>query len=243
MNDWEMTGREVRRLLDGMKRNDPEALKRLASSVAAGNQVVIGDLITALAEDQEYAFVPFIMVYCNRIRGIVHHYAERARFDTEGAVNEILFKVWKGIGTIKDLGHLDGFIMVTAVNHCKNIVERHRYEPLLRDIVAGSESVEESERKLDKMLDRATWASVGRDGPAWESLLDSIRSAIAGLPPELQDVLYMRYVQGRTLEETAAALRVTVDRVKYCQSRAIQKIRDALTAANEDVTSLNMPGR
>ncbi len=47
----------------------------------------------------------------------------------------------------------------------------------------------------------------------------------AALSPELYRVLQLRVVQRRTIEETAALLRITPDAVRLRQHRALERIR------------------
>lgn len=47
----------------------------------------------------------------------------------------------------------------------------------------------------------------------------------AALSPELYRVLQLRVIQRRTVEETAALLRITPDAVRLRQHRALERIR------------------
>ncbi|MCA0155502.1 hypothetical protein LB823_04755 [Tsukamurella sp. M9C] len=50
----------------------------------------------------------------------------------------------------------------------------------------------------------------------------------AELPPELYRVLHLRVVQCRTVDETAALLRIAPSTVRLRQHRALQRIRGGL---------------
>jgi RNA polymerase sigma-70 factor (ECF subfamily) len=58
--------------------------------------------------------------------------------------------------------------------------------------------------------------------------LEKVRLVLAGLRPEYQDVIIMRFVEELTLEETAANLQKSVGAVKLLQYRAIHALRSEL---------------
>jgi RNA polymerase sigma-70 factor (ECF subfamily) len=65
-----------------------------------------------------------------------------------------------------------------------------------------------------------------------ESLTDVAR-AMAGLTPEQQEVLALRFISGCDLAETAASLGKSVGAVKLLQHRALQALRKRLGAGGE----------
>ncbi|CAM3524051.1 sigma factor-like helix-turn-helix DNA-binding protein [Tsukamurella ocularis] len=56
----------------------------------------------------------------------------------------------------------------------------------------------------------------------------------AALPPELYTVLQLRVVQGRTVDETAAALRITPQAVRLRQHHALERIRCGITRSGAE---------
>ncbi|CAM3178726.1 sigma factor-like helix-turn-helix DNA-binding protein [Tsukamurella hominis] len=56
----------------------------------------------------------------------------------------------------------------------------------------------------------------------------------AALPPELYRVLQLRVVQGRTVDETAALLRITPQAVQLRQHRALERIRCGLARSGAE---------
>lgn len=56
-------------------------------------------------------------------------------------------------------------------------------------------------------------------------------AARAALPPELYRVLHLRVVQRRTVEETAALLRITPQAVRLRQHHAMRILREELAVA------------
>lgn len=80
-------------------------------------------------------------------------------------------------------------------------------------------------------------ASVEHDvaAPADESLLvrDELLRAARTLPPGQQAVLVLRYFDDLTVEETAAALGCSPGTVKSQTSRALDRLRAALTSPKE----------
>ena len=58
--------------------------------------------------------------------------------------------------------------------------------------------------------------------------LEKVRSAVARLKPDYQDVIILRFVEDLSLKETAAALRKTEGAVKLVQHRAVRELKKSL---------------
>ena len=59
--------------------------------------------------------------------------------------------------------------------------------------------------------------------------LERVRSAIAKLKPEYQDIIMMRFVEDLSLKETAHAMEKSEGAIKLMQHRAIKQLKQLLT--------------
>lgn len=64
--------------------------------------------------------------------------------------------------------------------------------------------------------------------------LDAVRTAIATLKPEYQDVIMMRFVEDMSLKETAAAMQKSEGAVKLLQHRALKQLQAILVGRAEE---------
>lgn len=60
--------------------------------------------------------------------------------------------------------------------------------------------------------------------PSYPVRVDEVRQAVAGLPEEERRVVELIFFQGRTLDQAAAELGTTVDRVRYRRARALARL-------------------
>lgn len=87
-------------------------------------------------------------------------------------------------------------------------------------------------------------ASVGREGPGDEDpRLESMRSAIAGLPQTLREALELRLREELSYQEIAEVLGVPVGTVRSRLHHAVQRLREAIGAPVDDANADRPPVR
>lgn len=93
--------------------------------------------------------------------------------------------------------------------------------------------------RLDVPLSPLLAASDGDTGePVAEAdggLADEVLAILQGLPPRYRQVLELRFLAGRSLEDVAAQMGITVANVKVLQHRALRKAAAALPQMEERV--------
>ncbi len=84
-------------------------------------------------------------------------------------------------------------------------------------------------RQASLSLEANAWLQeiVGEDVTEWESWRD-LRGALAGLKPEHQEVLILRFIQGMHIAEVASITGKSVGAVKLLQRRATASLRRRL---------------
>ena len=74
-------------------------------------------------------------------------------------------------------------------------------------------------------------ASDGIDGPGQEIIRkeeeESVHKLIRTLPEKMQAVIYLRFIKGLSLQETAGILDMTTNQVSVTQNRALSKLRNS----------------
>lgn len=132
----------------------------------------------------------------------------QSREDAEDVVQEVFCKYFAKLPTFTDKAHEKAWFIRVTINQCRDQLRHHkvrRYTPLheIEEIAAQTSVVDES--ALDVM------------------------QILSYLPEKLRMVVILHYLEGLSVEETAAALKLGKSAVKMRLSRARELLKDKLT--------------
>jgi len=78
--------------------------------------------------------------------------------------------------------------------------------------------------------------------PEWERVEPLLNAALSALKPAEREAVLLRFLEGRSLAETGAALGLSEDAARMRVSRAVEKLRRYLTAHGAAVTGASLTG-
>jgi len=139
------------------------------------------------------------------------------RDDAEDALVEALMAAYKALPQIRDEESFRGWLAVVGRRVCSRIQRREALLPVLS--LSGSES--EAISVPDFSADVAAHAQ-GRE------LTECVKSAISDLDKPLRVVYEMREIEGRSAEETAKQLGISIPATKSRLHRARHLVRSSL---------------
>ena len=139
------------------------------------------------------------------------------RDDAEDALVEALLAAYKALPQIRDEESFRGWLAVVGRRVCSRIQRREALLPVLS--LSGSET--EELQVPDFSADVAAHVE-GRE------LTDCVKSAIAVLPKPMREVYEMREIEGRSAEETARKLGISIPALKSRLHRARNIVRASL---------------
>lgn len=108
--------------------------------------------------------------------------------DTEDAVQSTFMKLMSHQGAFRDTEHEKAWLIVTASNHCKNVL-RHWWR---------------------KKTDIESLSEI----PAEESPKDETLAWVLKLPPKYKTVIYLYYYEGYSTVEIAAMLKINESTIR-----------------------------
>ena len=142
-------------------------------------------------------------------RGVLLKHLERyvQPADADDLMQELWLRVWQRAGQWDGRGRLLAWLLAIGTNLALNHLRRQRATVSLA--APGAEDFSETLASAsDAVLVRA------EEQVLWRDQLDRVLSAMAALPAEKQAALRMVRLEGRSLREAAAALRVPIGTVK-----------------------------
>ena len=149
----------------------------------------------------------------------------RRRFDIDDVLSLAYVRVWSAIGCFdgKDGRSFAVWLRRIAENTLLDAIKFH--EAIKRD-----RTREETRGGCGSV---ALWAAVARGGgpssvAALRELEGIVRTAVASLKKEYQEVIHMRYYAGLTAGEVASRLGVTEGAVFMRIKRAVERLREVL---------------
>jgi len=133
--------------------------------------------------------------------------------DAEDLTSQVFEEAWRHIGTLRDQG-LPPRAWLFGI--ARNLVGTHRRKLFRRPPILAIEAFDGS----------------GGDPASSPEALDLVR-AIHSLRSAHAEVIALRFVHDLSIEETAAALGITVDSVKGKQARALATLRKQMDASGD----------
>lgn len=170
-------------------------------------------LIEAAAHGDAEAFATLYDRYVDRVYRHCYYRIGR-RADAEDVTQETFLRAWRAVGRYRRTEKPFLAWLLTISDRLVLSQQRSRRRVVIDDAVAVAERHSEF---------------VDAEGEALGALAsDAVRTAIARLRPERQQVLVLRFVHGLSLAEVAAALGKSESAVAVLQHRALADLRREL---------------
>ena len=118
--------------------------------------------------------------------------------DAEDALDETMFKAWRGIHSLRHPEFFDTWITTILVRECQKILKRQKRELLYAELP------ETAVEALDAL---------------------PIHEAVRCLPQQLRDVIALRFFSEMTVPQTAQALAIPEGTVKTRQRKALSLLK------------------
>src|SRR4051794_24827025 len=150
--------------------------------------------------------------------GIVNNEA-----DAEEVAQEAILKAFRNIARFRGEAKFSTWLIQITINEARMKVRKRR--SFLYDSLDEPQKTGEGDY-IPK--DFADWREIPLQSLENKHLRIAIREALESLPEKYRSVFILRDVQQLSIEETAAALRISTANVKTRLSRARLKMRDAL---------------
>lgn len=188
--------------------------------VAGPAEVGDADLIRRAAEGDAQA----LEALYDRFSGVVFSFALRLVQDrqlAEEVLQEVFFRAWQQGGSFSaQRGSVVTWLLSITHNLAIDEIRKRRRRPQKADS-------EEPEQVLAAVADSSAAADVERE--VWlGSLRDTVRDALAHLPPAQREAIELAYYQGLTQREIAEALGEPLGTIKTRMRLGLQKLREAL---------------
>lgn len=166
------------------------------------------DLVRRVRSGEPYAFDELYARYASRIFGYLYTRLNGNAEDAEDLTSEVFARVYEKIDAFQVQGApLSAWLFRIAHNRMIDSVRRHKAAQV--------------------GLDDAPELTAGRvfDGIDQAVAIEEITRGLAMLTAEQRQVIQMRFLEGRSLAETAAAMQRNEDAVKKLQSRGLAALR------------------
>jgi len=173
-------------------------------------------LVARLRLGEEDAFREFVEIYQERILNVVARVAG-GRSDAEDLAQETFLKAFGNIHRFKGNSALYTWVYRIAVNTARDWLAHRRRRPAV---------------SLDALPPGSVDPGDDADGPAEharrEELCRAVRAALEQLPEPFRTTLSLRELEGRTYEEVAEVLGISLGTVESRIFRARCKLRAIL---------------
>jgi len=130
--------------------------------------------------------------------------------DAQDAVQEIMIKLWKCKKQLKKHPNLNGFIFLTARNHCLDRLKK--------------KNPEQTYSVYQGKLPQGT-----QDQVEYAEVFSFVQEIIKELPDNQKEVMLLYDIDGLEFEEIAAIVGLKIEHVRVLLSRARKMVREKLT--------------
>ncbi len=171
------------------------------------------NLVARIRAGDESALGAVFRAYYPRLCGVVHAYV-RSRAISEEIVQELFLRLWRQRERLEIAESLRAYLLRAARNSALSHLKRRRLEDDWQErAVAGPPRLMPS---ADEPM-------------AEEALAQAVERAIAALPERCRLVYTLKRVQGLSHGEIAAALNISPKTVEVQMTRALHRLREALS--------------
>jgi RNA polymerase sigma-70 factor (ECF subfamily) len=154
----------------------------------------------------------------------------RATHDVEDVLQDVWIKAYREIAAFRPDGERAFYrwLATIARNHLIDLARRR--SALKRSAnVAGAEDVRDGDGSIAAMLaDLAVYRRTPSRSAMWHEVLTSLDAAFGRLPPEHQTALRLRYLEEKSIAETATAMSRSEGAVAMLCSRAMKALREQI---------------
>ena len=176
-----------------------------------GTEPIEAVLIEQAIDGDGDAFTRLYDIYVERVYRHIY-YRVSVPTDVEDLTQEVFIRAWRSIGRYKP-GKSPFLAWLYTI--ARNLIIDY-YRTKGREHTAPMEEIDrstggQSDPQIDSMLD-----------------LDAVRRLLAKLPGDQQQVLLLRFAEGRDYEEVAAYLNKSQGAVRGIQLRALRRLRRLL---------------
>lgn len=133
------------------------------------------------------------------------------RQTAEDAIQDIMLKLWLKRKKIADHPNLKGLIVLTARNHCIDVLRRRMKVVSIPDEQIKDEKSHQQDSRLE-----------------WQHLNNAITSILKNVPEQQREVFLMRDIDGYAYKDIAFALNITIEHCRVLLSRVRQFIAEEL---------------
>jgi RNA polymerase sigma-70 factor (ECF subfamily) len=172
-------------------------------------------LVLAVRGGRTGAFAQLVERYERLVAALVAR-TTGGRGETADLVQDVFCEAWKKLATLEDPRRVKGWLMAMAMNRARGSRRRRAVEEAAMPRVARSGAAAPEEAALDREEDR-------------RRTIEALRE----LPEEMQVVITLRYLEGRSGPQIAEVLGTTGDAVRTRLSRALAQLRERLVAKKE----------
>ncbi len=190
---------------------DDDPYRPLLEKIRAGKD---GDT----AYDEVYRiFYPKLIRFFQR-RGVAEN-------DCPDLTQEVLFRVFKNIDTIREDSTFAGWVFTIALNHLNNDFRRRHTGKRNEDVEVPFDPERES-RLLEGQTGDERASVLGK--LITQEQFEALQSAYKRLPPQERQCFYLRYVRGFKYEEIAVLMKISLGTVKAHLFQCRKKLKQWL---------------
>ncbi|MBL7743128.1 MAG: RNA polymerase sigma-70 factor [Chitinophagaceae bacterium] len=171
------------------------------------------EILESFLLGKESGFDPYFRLYYKALVFFAKRYVSDDAA-AEDIVQECFVKLWENRSKINDEEHLWNWLYRTVYHDCLKWKKRYK-EPFDKLRVTRLKEMTESEECEAGYEENIIRAETMRQ----------VREAIEGLPAECRKVFYKLYIEGKTVDETAAELEVTRSTVYNQKARGLKLLR------------------
>jgi len=176
------------------------------------------ELLALTAAGDQAAFAKLVRKHQSRVFNLIYRFT-RDRQDAEDLAQEVFFKVWKYARTFKGQSAFSTWLYRLAVNTCLNYRQKKKNEP--EPLPLLGEFAAETNAAGAEILTRER-----------ESFLNK---ALNGLPVRQKMALILANFEGKSYEEIAVIMEVSISAVETLLFRARQNLAAILKPLKKKV--------
>lgn len=169
------------------------------------------ELLDLTAEGDQAAFAILVRRHQSRVLNLAYRFS-RDRQDAEELAQEVFFKVWRHARSFKGQAAFSTWLYRLAVNTCLNYRQRKETRP----------------EPLTLTKDIESTAETAADGLEARQRQDLLGRAMAALPARQKMALILAGFEGKSYEEIAAVMEVSVPAVESMLFRARRNLAATL---------------
>lgn len=169
------------------------------------------ELLDLTAAGDQAAFAMLVRRHQSRVLNLAYRFS-RDRQDAEDLAQEVFFKVWRHARSFRGQSAFSTWLYRLTVNTCLNFRQRKKTRPESLQLTADLESMAET-------------AAAGLEARQWQDLLSQ---AMAALPARQKMALILAGFEGKSYEEIAAVMEISVPAVESLLFRARRNLAATL---------------